>query len=264
MAFGDYENIIKSQGRSSGRPDHIEKLFFHAITDDPESSSVFYEDWDFEHAGSQRFFVGGLRWFFRRTGLNAESLHSYSDEASKLIRNHTSWTDIASVRGSDAQWDNVARQQFNRANAQKSLFLQKAANVIVSCELCAQDLLDNGKLKETAKADITSGGDIYKRMSIIPACWNVNDFNSSFLEEVEEHDPALLKKIARASGEGSTDILNDLAAGNTVTHQTAAAIEAEVTNGLPDQFSVGGTRARPGKKKLGLKRAAASERVSCG
>lgn len=264
MAFENYENNIKSQKRSSGRPDQIEKLFFHAITDNPESSSDFYDDWDFDHAGSQRFFVGGLRWFFRRTGMNAESLHNYSKDASALIRNDTSWTDMASVRGSDIHWDNVARQQFNRANGQKSLYLQKAANVIVSCELCAQDLIDRGTLKESAKADIASGGDIYKRMSIIPACWNVNDFNSDFLAEVEAHDSTLLKKIARASGEGSLAILKDLAGGSTVTHQTAAAIEAEVTNGLPKQFTVSGTRARPGKKKLGLKKASSSEHVSCG
>jgi hypothetical protein len=264
MAFRDYDGVIRAQKRASARPTRLEDLLLHPVCDDPSASGAeCYTDWDRDHVGSARFFVGGILWFMRQTRVNSSTLASYADQAAKVVENQTEWHDIANVRNSDERWrENVARQQFDRAVNRSSQYIQKAATIIVACELCATDMIKSKNT--TLKESISKPEDIYKMMSIIPACWNVNDFNQDFMTKVNASGAPHLRTVQHAIGEDSSDVLKDLADGFTVTYPTAKGVFEAVNGELPSEFSVGSVRARPGRRKLGKKRASHNEIVDNG
>jgi len=264
MAFRDYDGAVRAQGREAVRPVRLEDLLLHPICDDPTApDAVCYTDWDRDHVGSARFFVGGILWFMRQTKVNSSTLASYAEEAARVVESQTEWHDIVNVRNSDERWrENVARQQFDRAVNRSSQYIQKAATIIMACELCASDLIKSGNA--ALKDSISKPEDIYKMMTIIPACWNVNDFNQDFMAQVDSSGAPHLKTVQHAIGEDSVDVLKDLADGFTVTYPTAKGVLDAVNSELPSEYSVGLVRARPGRKRLGKKRASHNETVDNG
>lgn len=264
MAFRDYDGTVRAQRRPALRPQRIEGLLLHPICDDPSvEGAECYTDWDRDHVGSTRFYVGGILWFMRQTRVNSSTLATYAEAAASVIEQNTEWHDIVNVRDSDRRWtEPVARQQFDRAVNRGAQYIQKAATIIMACELCAADLLEanNTRLKDS----IEQPEDVYRMMTIIPACWNVNSFNSRFIESLNGDQVRHLKTLQHAIGEDSVAVLRDLADGFTVTHSTATGVRSAVRDQLPEQFEVGEVRARPGKQKLGRKKASHNETVDNG
>ncbi|MET1416810.1 hypothetical protein ABVF61_31430 [Roseibium sp. HPY-6] len=255
----DYLANIIQQQRQAVRPANYEDLLFHPIADDPTTSGAScYSNWEFDHGTQPRFYVGGVLWFMRSTSLNANSLAGYKEEAVQAVSDRTNWSDMPN---SNNNWTGqIARQQFNAARNHKPLFFQKAAVIIMACELAAEKMLASGRTLQ----DINAAEDIYRFMSIIPACWNINDFDADFYNQHIAKDKAAQETLRRASKQSQKTVIAELANGHTVTYETARAIKSSIDDDLPDNVNVGDVRARPGKQKLGHKRTSDYEVCDCG
>lgn len=254
----DYLTKIKTQDRRSERPKNAEALLLHPIADDPTPPDTeSYSHWEFDHASQRRFYVGGFLWFLSRTGMNANSLAAFKDKAVEAVADRTTWEEMPN---SGSRWnEKIARQQFNLARNHRALFFQKAAIIIMACELAVEELLKSGREIK----DISGPEDVYKYMSIIPACWNVDEFNEGYLNKLE--NVGALDRLREVTGQRSKAVYHDLANGHTSTFETAKRLrEALETELDPSSSSVGRVRARPGRRKLGKLRASEFETADFG
>ena len=95
-------------------------------------------------------------------------------------------------------------------------------------------------------------------MAIIPACWNINDFNTEYLNRQIKFNPSFLNELANHVKQSDTEVFQELAAGHTVTFRTANGIK-DFCNGRPGREPLGKIRSRAGRNLLGTKRAADCE-----
>lgn len=252
-----YMEKITSQERKSERPTEYTGLLLHAVSngwDDDGAQS--YVNWEFDHGDKQRFYVGGLLWFFRETGMNANLLSGYRKKAIKAVADRTNW---AKMPNSNQFWkQDIARPQYNVATRGDPLYFQKAAIVIMSCEVAVEDALNEG----VSCDEIEIPEDIYKKMSIIPACWNINDFNIEFYSRLIDSNGDVKDRLVESSNQESSTVIENLAKGNTVTYNTALSIKNEIDSSTG--FKVGKVRATPGGRKLGRLRASEFEKIDRG
>lgn len=255
----NYLADIAEQNRTAARPENYEALLFHPIADDPTATdATCYPNWEFDHGLQRRFYVGGILWFLRSARINANSLAGFKDDAIVAVRERTDWSNMPN---SNNNWTGqIARQQYNAARNHTPLFFQKAAIVIMSCELAAEAMLANGRVLQ----DIDTPQDIYRFMSVIPACWNVNDFNKDFYNQYVAKDKAAQEKLKVAATLSQKAVLWDLADGHTVTYETAKAVKEAIDQDFPEDVNVGEVRSKPGKKNLGKKRTSDYEFCDCG
>lgn len=257
MGTVSYRDTIKAQGRSSRRPKEADELLLFKIADDPEESDArSYEDWEFDHGASKRFYVGGFRWFMRNTKLNASTLAvKYKAEVPEALRDRTDWTSMPDPKNA---WSQIARIQFSAASNQKPMFFQKAAMVLMACELAVEEMLkgniDTGEIKKPE--------DIYTTMSVVPACWNINDFTEEFLEKLGKSSQGV-STLKQSTGL-SSKALEQVASGYTVTWQTANKIKSTLEEQYHQDVTVGRVRSKPGRKRLGKKAASEYESVDLG
>ncbi len=254
----NYLSDIRAQNRPRQRPDNHEKLLFHPIADDPSSeSAVCYEDWEFDHGRMNRFYVGGFLWFLRQVDEPPSNLSRFREEAISRIADQTNWFEMPN---SGKAWsEGIARQQFNVAKRREPLHFQKAAIIIMACEIAAEAALGQGR----EMPDINDAKDVYTTMSIIPACWNINDFNRDLISRLEKL-PDAFDKLKEATGQDSPTVFRHLAVGNTVTWETAAKTHHVISNDFDSSFKVGKVRAHPGRGSLGKQKATEFERVNIG
>lgn len=244
--------LPRSAEKAAKRPEHYEDLLSRPIgadLDDPNS----YQDWEFDHGTKPRFYIQGFLWFLRQTHLTVNGVANFREEAADFVEDATSWDEMP---GWTQERQPVARQQLNAARNHKPLRFQKAATILVACELAAAERLERyGECGE-----IHSPQDIYRHMKIVPACWNINDFNPPFLEELRsqpENYQGLQRYIAQ-----DKQVLEDLANGHSVSFDTAKDIKEWLDK--KTDMDVGQVRARPGKKMLGRKSASLNERIALG
>lgn len=254
----DYKIEMAAQKRPAKRPEFYADLLLHPVATDPTDGSGCYDDWEFDHGSMQRFYVGGMRWYFRQTGLNANVLAGFRRDALRQVKKRTDW---GSMPNSNQMWkQDIARPQFNVAARGDPLFFQKAAIILMACELALEEALEEG---EEVK-DIKKPEDIYQKMSIIPACWNVNDFNIGFYEKLRKAEPDVPGKLQNAAAQESASVFEHLSNGNTVTFETAKAVKAEIDGNCGPDFNVGNVRAKPGVKRLGKQKASEFETIDRG
>lgn len=260
-----YNDLLALRPRPVGRPANYRDLLLHPIHEDP---SLGYADgWEKRHAVFRRFYVGGIDWFENNAGLNANQVAEHRNTALERFKELNqkraiNWRSIPGLQADKQRyWDGLARQQFNAAYGLSPMYLSKALLVMLTCEIAVEAALRQGKLPNIMAPFIRSPEDIYQRMAILPACWNVNRFRR--LHGLLEKDPQALMELASACGQDEVEFLDELAKGSTVTFATASAIRKYC---LDHQIDLGGdpkVREASGKY-LGKSDASKSERVDCG
>lgn len=266
----DFAKIVRElRTRPESRPEDYEDLLLEAIQydvdldDTDELEAVSYDDWEFDHGSSRRFYVDGLRRFMRETGIQTvDAIAGYGEAAVKEVAEKTDW---AKMPNSNSHWtDSIATNQFRHARNGVPVFFQKAALIIVACELAAGDAIEKAakanKNKDSKKDDkeisLKSASEIYSFMSIRPACYNVDRFNKGYFEDLDKTQKRQLRK---RTGQ-SEDALLHLAIGHTVTIKTAVNVGQLIRT--DESFDeVGDVRGYPGKKTLGKKSASSSEKI---
>jgi len=140
------------------------------------------------------------------------------------------------------------------------MVFHKAALVIVSCELALQSLFKSRHEFD----DLARPEDIYTIMRIIPACWSIDSFTANYLSRAAESFSDAIPVLREAAGQDNNTVIEDLAGGYTVTWHTANSIKHTIDthDGFTEPVDV--VRARPGRGKLGNKKASQSELVDVG
>ncbi|MBF9036834.1 hypothetical protein HKCCE2091_21580 [Rhodobacterales bacterium HKCCE2091] len=255
LAKQDYGTLIAAQARAAARPTHYQELLFRPISEGLNDTTSYF-GWEVDHAEKKRFYVGGMLWFRSVTGMNgSEVAAGYKSRAENTVREETEW---ANVPITQSLWRQaIARKQFNAAWNRNPLMFHKAATVIVACELALQDRLDSGLSIE----GITSGLDVYRYMTVIPACWNIDDFDAKSWAEIRER-PNALSNICTATGQNNSRVFEKLSQGGTVTAETAHDAHHAVTQKL-GYNGIGGVRAKPGSH-LGIGEAISDEHLDRG
>jgi hypothetical protein len=233
----------------------LERLFFHPLAEEDgvtassetlDTNRPFYEGWHADHLGRPRFYIrGGKRARVVLQTLDAKPYYNVASRALELIRARTDW---ASYGG---DWSAPAYNQFTRAFGSKPVTLERAVTVIGSMEVLYSDAVASGRLNGNAL-------DLYKIVSIVPACYNVDDFTPEVLERIRAVTNGT-DTLLRACSQRASKILDELAGGHTVTRTTALRIQQAIQNSLSMQ--VGTIRPYPGAGGLGMKAAAPSELV---
>jgi len=233
-------------------------------------------EWSAQHAEIPRFRIGGMQWFRDITALNGDDLAAFSVATAKTAKNW-GWTDMQGIspavaRKLEANWTSTGRPQYFAAIGGKPLSFVKAVQILLSCELALEELLIERGIDTRAKkqlplstevkrpellSEIPSSQEIYRHMAIIPACWNVNDFNESYLQSRMDTEPTFLDQIAAHTNQTDHSVFYDLAAGHTVTHGLAR----KVKEFCDPKKALGQIRCRRGKGILGTKRAAELEEI---
>ena len=267
-----FEIIIANQKRPAKRPALSTDLLLHIIAPDPfEEGATMDLQWAEEHATKPRFFVGGIPWFRDLTLLKAEDIGAYRKRAAGKAKS-VGWTEMRDlpphvVNKLYKQWESIAWQQYYEAIQERPVTFIKAVLFLLSCELALQELVDKQKLRKRPNyagdaegpelsKEISSGETIYQHMAIIPACWNINDFNTSYIDDQVAADSSFLKKLGKHTGQQDLDVFADLGSGHTVTFVLAQQVKEFCDTLRPPLKEI---RCRAGRGKLGSKRASKRE-----
>jgi hypothetical protein len=258
---GDYRDKLSVFPHPSERPKSYDGLLLVPIThDQPRPSDKSYPYWEEDHADKRHFYLGGFSSFMRSGAVaDVKELHEFAADALEVVQDLRGWTDMPGPR--DA-WTEFSYNQVRHAKNGMPLYFQKAAIVLLCCELSIRERLNGNKERRALKIEHKSGADVYRYMRIIPACWNIDDFNKAYLDRLEDAHPGAKAALCDAAGQTSIRVIEELADGYTVTRETAAAIKAFIDERYP-KFPVGRVRARPGKR-LGRKHASDKEALDRG
>ncbi|MBI1186190.1 MAG: hypothetical protein GC206_02490 [Alphaproteobacteria bacterium] len=258
---GDYRDTLRAFPRRAERPKTYGSLLSVPIThDSPRTDDGCYPFWEEDHADKRHFYLGGFNHFMRSGAVgDVKELHVFSKDALELVQDLRGWTDMPGPR--DA-WTEFSYNQVRHAKNGMPLYFQKAAIVMLCCELAMRDRIKGKKERSRLRIEHEDEQQIYLYMSIIPACWNIDDFNRAYLDRLEDAHPGAKAQLCDAAGQTSIRVIEELADGYTVTRATAAAIKDFVDKTYP-RFPLGRVRARPGKR-LGRRHASDKEALDRG
>lgn len=267
---------IAKQNRAPKRPALATGLFLHVIAANPfAENAVMDPRWAEEHARVPRFRIGGTPWFRDLTLLKAEALSGYSKKASNRAKS-CGWTKMEDLPRAEAsnlygEWESIAKQQYYAAIQQRPVTFVKAVLFILSCELALQEIVDRQKAFRRGNAnpdempaielprEVSSGEFVYRHLAIIPACWNINDFNAKYLETRAGEDAGFLEALGGHTEQSDIETFHPLAAGHTVTYRLAERVKQFCDDAKPH---VGQIRCRAGRGVLGSKRATHIEELA--
>lgn len=235
-----YAEQIADRGALTERPASYAGLLLQPLTAPGAVAGASYPDWEFDHAKSMRFYVGGYRWFMRATGMyDLSKLSDYGDQAVKLVATKTQW---AKMPETSNDWGKCSINQFRAAKNATAQHFSKAALVIAACECVLIEKIEAGAINEGTP----SVADLYTNMSIIPAVWSIADFNAAYLSKLIQAEGGLADRIVGAADQTSKDALTQLAAGHTVTKATAEKIKGYIEANT--ELGCGVATARASKK----------------
>lgn len=208
----NYSEAIAARSHTQGRPDGYETLLLSPVGASPTDAGC-YTGWEFDHAESLRFYVGGFRWFMRVTGMfDLSKISAYSERGVDIAR-RTSWTKLP-VPARD--WDSCSINQFRAAKDVKAQQFVKAALVIATCEAIVADRISSGRSEGISVVDV------YNNMSIVPAVWSLAQIGKGAFDKV---DAKKIEQLMDYSGQTNPRILDDIGSGHTVTAATAIKIK---------------------------------------
>jgi hypothetical protein len=258
---GDYRDKLSEFPHAGARPESYAGLLLVPITHDrPRKGDASYPYWEEDHGDKRHFYLGGFNHFMRAGAVvDVKELHEFAKDALEIVQDFRGWTDMPGPR--DA-WTEFSYNQVRHAKNGMPLYFQKAAIVMLCCELAIRESLRGNRARRSLRIDHQSGADVYRYMRIIPACWNIDDFNKTYLDGLESAHPGAKAALRDAAGQTSIRVIEELADGYTVTRETAARIKAFIDENYP-KFPVGRVRAKPGKR-LGRKHASDKEAVDRG
>lgn len=235
----------------------LEDLLVHPVRRKDTHSgqaSGEYKDWIFDHARKAQFYVSGFG-ELRAAASRAEANYYYS------------FAPEAREKAVAAGWDkllgadfgtSLSYNQFRHAILfHKPMYFALAAQVLVACECALGDAIEK---------DIYAGraGDVYAMMKIIPACYNVDNFNAAALERLRRQAEDFDKLALASCLQSNRDVLDDLAGGHCVTRRTARLLHdfviTFVENRRISNVGLGEVRGAPGRT-LGRKSASGAESI---
>lgn len=217
----------------AGRPNGYSELLTQFIADDPISAKSHMLDWEEEHVRHPRFILKGFGWFLDNLGMSANAVSEYRTAALEEIEKLTEsgaidwWNMPGTTRDRPRYWREMSRQQFNTAAAGGPILYTKALTIIMACDLAAQAKFGKNATVGKVKAPfINKPEDIYVGLRIIPACWNIDGFNTANVEAIVEKNPSFKFDMLQLAGQDNRkdELIDDLAGGSTVTHSTAKKI----------------------------------------
>lgn len=251
----EYLASVQNGKRPSVRPRGYTELLIEPIGAELDATES-YRNWEFDHARTRRFYVGGFLWFLSQTSLDYTKVSTYREGTAEIAKEAT-WSKMPNS-GGDWKHD-PSRPQFGVARRGEPLLFQKAAMIIACCELAADHLIAEGRQMNK----IHCGQDVYSTLSIIPACWHLTNLNADLVQSVKD-DPMLLGQLGdQCAQETPGDLLVDLLSGHTITKDTARNIANFFNDNVKGGESVRAT-AKPGRKRLGTKSATKSETFDFG
>jgi hypothetical protein len=263
--------LSRKSGNRTRRPINADELLLAPVTSDPHMPDATCDmDWIKEH-NKQRFYVGGWPAFVNLTGMKIDELDRYRDAAIAAAKTEKwpmmRYTSPEMIRRLESDWSSIARPQLFNCAKGRAVMFPKAALFILTCELALEDRLEqarNSRSKEGKTSELLatakSGVWIYSHMAIVPAVWNINDFNKGYLESRLAKNPIFLSALRKETGQENLDVFRDLASGSTVTYKTATMIKTYCDRS--NEFEpLGEIRARAGKGTLGTKHASMYEEI---
>jgi hypothetical protein len=158
---------------------------------------------------------------------------------------------------SGESWLHCSPIQFRAARGAAPLHFQKGALILLACELA---LADRIKAKKAAKELVP--GDVYRHMSIISACWYIDDFDRIAFKELIEKHPNALTNLRDAAKQKAKTFLDHMAKGHTVTRPTATAVKEYIDKNVPG-LRLGAVNPKPGRE-LGHLQATDFEHIDAG
>lgn len=223
------------------------------------SEDVTYPGWETDSAGQPRFYVRGITW-----GLRACRTHNVSDfrdhfpDGVKIVLDETDWSDQLTAQAQDKKtydsgWKEVPayNQALRGVHRRLPVVFFKAVQLLAIFE---------AKIRSSGNESVDPL-EVYHRMHIEPATFNVDRFNVERLAELRALDKGFDGKILAHCEQIEPDLLDDVARGQTVTRGTAEKICDYVNNHTEIEDEVGPVRFTPGRKKLGKGRASDNEVV---
>lgn len=236
------------------RPANYADLLSHPINN--KAGEPSYDGWELDHANKMRFYVGGMHWFIRASGLvQASALPGFAERAVETIQDHTTWPRMPV---SPDSWMSCSDVQFRHARNTRPISLPKALLIIVACELALTERVRLGRAIDAT----VNGLSVYDKMSIIPACWHIDDFDKDAKVALLREDPEADAKLRDAAGQTKKTFLDHLAVGQTVTLETARAVKRYLDANHP-RLGIGAVSARP-SNKLGVRHATDFEHLDAG
>lgn len=240
-------------GPAPERPENVIELL---------SEDVSYRGWEKESASRPRFYLRGVTWLLRTYGtLDVSNFKQYFEPAVELIKNETEWSSqlLASPQDRKAYasgWDE--KPSYNQAlrafNSRDAVVFFKAVQFIAISEVALRDVATKGVDVDPLE--------VYSRMSIQPACFNVDDFNTNRLTRLRTNVNDFDRRALEACDQSNPKMLDQLATGYTVTRQTAEKLKDFIDGNDETDEVVGKVRYQSGKQSLGKKRASSFELVS--
>jgi hypothetical protein len=212
------------------------------------SEDITFPRWEIVLAASPRFYVTEFFAFLAHVGrTDVRFLNEHAARAHALLKSDTEWT------GFPANWGHaLSYNQFRAVRLGQPLLFAKAAEVILTCEVALQ-------AHYGGKGDGNAEREIYGRMRIRPAVYNIDKFSLTMAQL------RLLPEMERASmladaGQDDLDLLEEMAEGYCVTRETAQGLRDSIRNRAPN-VPIGEVRFKPGQHVLGRKRASTREVV---
>ena len=210
---------------------------------------VLFQGWAAKNGNKPKFYVGGIG---AAMGLvmapDAKTVwKAYTDTGGgttksgrMILQQETNWVEELPFK-----WEqDLNDPQFRKAINGEPLLFFKAVQVILCFEAYARQ---------------RNLPDIYDVIDIIPACYNLDDFNAALLEQLMKADAEFLAKASESIGQPE-QFVTDLANGMCGTKASVEALKTFVDEAYP-KHKTGAVRPHPGKKKLGSLAASAAERV---
>lgn len=242
---------LLQQRTISARPIEYERLLLEPIVDVASAETTAfgsYVGWDEDHCEARRFYVAGIQWFRRVTHISQTDLYQFRENAHKRILSQTTWHQMPDPQG---LWhESLGKPQIAKACKGQPIVFAKAAQVLMACELALEKQLEKSREEHRLPESIKSPQDIHRYMGIFPACWNIDDFGESYIEEARRNyrNGDALALLRDEAGLSNQDALFQLATGATVSYGLANEIKriASTTFATPS-VQLGRVRGRPGR-----------------
>lgn len=171
--------LLQQRQTRTARPEDYRDLLLEPIT----NAGQPMENWAQVHNDAARFRTIRMGWFQQATGMTNKWLGRYLEEARIFILNNTSWHKMPDRLG---HWKtNPAPGQLTNALRGKPMIFAKAAQVIVTCELALKAQMATPRAEFRIPEGFTSPEEIYGRMSIFAAVWNIRGFGADYVQAAE-------------------------------------------------------------------------------
>lgn len=227
-------------------------LFAHRIADElakPFSTSTHhYPEWVSDHRNKKRFYVKGWAEVQRMTGQTLNRPYfAFAGKALIEARRSDDWRRYTVNIGPES----FAEQQVGLVARGMPVTFDRAGLIILAAELLYREqAIADGKRPDLVE--------FYRKVSILPACYNIDKFNRERWEGLLKAHPGLAAMILADIQASDETLLHEMARGFCVTFKTAMAVKAAISKHTGTELGL--VRPHPGNKSLGKERATELER----